>query len=156
MNSTVTEELLDSIDISIKNITNFSNISDLEKAYLAKYLVVFISGVYEETIETIMNEKVEELKSKRISKYVASTIRYNFQNPKIGKVVSLLNTFDDEWGRRIDQMPDVNKTALGNIVTHKNDIAHGNSFEVTLRAVIKWYEDSRKIIEKIDEMVFKE
>lgn len=156
MNSTVTEELLDSIDISIKNITNFSNISDLEKAYLAKYLVVFISGVYEETIETIMNEKVEELKSKRISKYVASTIRYNFQNPKIGKIVSLLNTFDDEWGRRIDQMPDVNKTALGNIVTHKNDIAHGNSFEVTLRAVIKWYEDSRKIIEKIDEMVFKE
>ncbi|NIA10307.1 MAG: hypothetical protein GWP10_11425 [Nitrospiraceae bacterium] len=39
MNSTAAEELLDGIDVSIKNITNFSNISDLEKAYLAKYLV---------------------------------------------------------------------------------------------------------------------
>ena len=156
MNSTAAEELLDSIDVSIKNITNFSNISDLEKAYLAKYLVVFISGVYEEAIETIMNGKVEELKSKRINKYIASTIHYNFQNPDINKIVKLLNAFDDEWGRRIKQMPDVNKAALGNIVTRKNDIAHGNSFDVTLRAVIKWYEDSRKIIEKIDEIVFKE
>lgn len=156
MNSTAAEELLDGIDVSIKNITNFSNISDLEKAYLAKYLVVFISGVYEEAIETIMNEKVEELKSKRINKYIASTIHYNFQNPDINKIVKLLNAFDDEWGRRIKQMPDVNKAALGNIVTRKNDIAHGNSFDVTLGAVIKWYEDSRKIIEKIDEIVFKE
>lgn len=156
MNSTAAEELLDSIDVSIKNITNFSNISDLEKAYLAKYLVVFTSGVYEEAIETIMNEKVEELKSKRINKYIASTIHYNFQNPDINKIVKLLNAFDDEWGRRIKQMPDVNKAALGNIVTRKNDIAHGNSFDVTLRAVIRWYEDSRKIIEKIDEIVFKE
>ena len=119
MNSTAAEELLDSIDVSIKNITNFSNISDLEKAYLAKYLVVFISGVYEEAIETIMNEKVEELKSKRINKYIASTIHYNFQNPDINKIVKLLNAFDDEWGRRIKQMPDVNKAALGNIVTRK-------------------------------------
>lgn len=156
MNSTAAEELLDSIDVSIKNITNFSNISDLEKAYLAKYLVVFTSGVYEEAIETIMNEKVEELKSKRINKYIAYTIHYNFQNPDINKIVKLLNAFDDEWGRRIKQMPDVNKAALGNIVTRKNDIAHGNSFDVTLRAVIRWYEDSRKIIEKIDEIVFKE
>jgi len=156
MNSTAAEELLDGIDVSIKNITNFSNISDLEKAYLAKYLVVFISGVYEEAIETIMNEKVEELKSKRINKYIASTIHYNFQNPDINKIVKLLNAFDDEWGGRIKQMPDVNKAALGNIVTRKNDIAHGNSFDVTLGAVIKWYEDSRKIIEKIDEIVFKE
>ena len=156
MNSTATEELLGSIDISIKNITNFSNISDLEKAYLAKYLVVFISGVYEEAIETIINEKVEELKSKRISKYIASTMHYNFQNPKIDKIVRLLNAFDGEWGREIKQMPDINKTALGSIVTHKNNIAHGNSFDVTLEAVIKWYEDSIKIIEKIDEIVFKE
>ena len=156
MNSTAAEELLDSIDVSIKNITNFSNISDLEKAYLAKYLVVFISGVYEEAIETIMNEKVGELKSKRINKYIASTMHYNFQNPDINKIVKLLDAFDDEWGRRIKQMPDVNKAALGNIVTRKNDIAHGNSFDVTLRAIIKWYEDSRKIIEKIDEIVFTE
>lgn len=156
MNSTAAEELLDSIDISIKNITNFSNISDLEKAYLAKYLVVFISGVYEEAIETIINEKVEELKSKRISKYIASTMHYNFQNPNIDKIVSLLNAFDDEWGGQIKQMPDINKAALGSIVTHKNDIAHGNSFDVTLKTVIKWYEDSIKIIEKIDEIVFEE
>lgn len=103
MNSTAAEELLDSIDISIKNITNFSNISDLEKAYLAKYLVVFISGVYEEAIETIINEKVEELKSKRISKYIASTMHYNFQNPNIDKIVSLLNAFDDEWGGKLSK-----------------------------------------------------
>jgi len=153
MISKTAEELLDSIDISIKNINNFSNISDLEKAYLARYLVVFISGIYEEAIETILNEKVEELKSKRISKYIASSIHFNFQNPKIDKIVRLLASFDDKWGEIIKQMPLENKVALGNIVTHKNFVAHGNNFDVTLNAVIKWYEDSRKIIEKVDEIV---
>lgn len=153
MISKTAEELLDSIDISIKNINNFSNISDLEKAYLASYLVVFISGIYEEAIETILNEKVEELKSKRISKYIAYSIHFNFQNPKIDKIVRLLAFFDDKWGEIIKQMPLENKVALGNIVTHKNFMAHGNNFDVTLNAVIKWYEDSRKIIEKIDEII---
>lgn len=153
MKSTTAEELLNSIDISIQNINNFSNISDLEKAYLARYLVVFISGIYEEAIESIINEKVEEFKSKRISKYVASSIHFNFQNPKIDRITRLLELFDDKWGEIIKQMPDENKVALGNIVTHKNFVAHGNNFNVTLNAVIKWYSDSRKIIEKIDEIV---
>lgn len=153
MKSKTAEELLNSIDVSIKNISNFPDISDLEKAYLAQYLVVFISGIYEEAIEAIINEMVEELKSKRISKYIGEAVHYNFQNPKIDKIIALIKAFDDDWGEIIQKIPDKNKAALGNIVTNKNDIAHGKNINVTLKAIITWYGDSRIIVEKIDEIV---
>jgi hypothetical protein len=135
------------------NIYELSNTSDIEKAYLARYLVVYISGIYEEAIETIINEKVRKLNSPWITKYTASSINDTFQNPKIYKIVEILNKFDDDWGRVIEQMPDTNRAALGGIVTNKNLIAHGDPTTISLKSVIQYYKDSRMIIEKIDEIV---
>ncbi len=151
MKSIRAKELLDSIDDTIKNISGIPNISDLEKAYLARYLVVFISGIYEEAIETIINEKVEKLKSKRICKFIASSLDDNFQNPNIYKIANLLDRFEDNLGEGFKKkMPDYAKAALGSIVTHKNAIAHGDTTDITLNAVMIFYRDSKIIIEEID------
>jgi hypothetical protein len=153
MKSTRAKELLESIDDTIKNINGFSNISDLEKAYLARYLVVFISGIYEEAIETIINENVEKLNSKRISMYIATSLEDNFQNPNIYKISNLLNKFEDNLGELFKkQMSDKAKVALGSIVANKNAIAHGDATNITLNVVIQYYQDSRIIIEKVDDI----
>jgi hypothetical protein len=49
-------------------------------------------------------------------------------------------------------MPDTAKAALGSIVTHKNSIAHGDTTDFTLNAIIIFYRDSRTIIEEIDNL----
>jgi len=153
MKSIRAKELLDSIDDTIKNINGFSISSDLEKAYLARYLVVFISGIYEEAIETIINENVEKLNSKKISKYIASSLEANFQNPNIYKISNLLDRFEANLGEVFKkQMPEEAKLALGSIVANKNAIAHGDSTNITLRVVIQYYIDSRIIIEKVDDL----
>ncbi len=153
MNSIRAKQLLDSIDDTIKNINGFMNLSDLEKAYLARYLVVFISGIYEEAIETIINENAERLNSKRISKYIAASLDDHFQNPNIHKISNLLDKFEENLGDVFKkQMPDRAKVALGSIVTNKNAIAHGDTTNITLNVAVQYYQDSRMIIEEVDNL----
>jgi len=153
MKSIRAKELLESIDDTIKNINGFPNISDLGKAYLARYLVVFISGIYEEAIETIINENAEKLNSKRISMYIATALEDNFRNPTISKISNLLNKFEDNLGELFKkEMSDKTKAALGSIVANKNAIAHGDTTNITLNVVIQYYQDSKIIIEKVDDI----
>ena len=45
------------------------------------------------------------------------------------------------------------RDALDSIVNNKNDLAHGSQINLTLREVIDYYNLSRPIIEKIDDIV---
>ena len=56
MKSVDANNLLSQIDVAMDNILGFSNATDLEHSYLSQFLVVFICGIYEEAIETILNE----------------------------------------------------------------------------------------------------
>jgi len=55
MKSIAVKALLQKIDQAIQDIKSFPNSSVLEESYFAKFLVVFICGIYEEAIETIIN-----------------------------------------------------------------------------------------------------
>jgi len=153
MKSVAAENLLKQIDQAITDINSFSSASLQEKSYLAKFLVVFISGIFEEAIETIINEKISTLHSLEVSKFVESSVEFTFRNPRIANVTQLLKKFNDSWGATIIQMPDNSKIALNNIVENKDGLAHGGGCNVTLSEVYQYYQDSRLIIEKIDEIV---
>lgn len=153
MKSVSAENLLKQIDRAIFDIQSFSSASLLEKSYLAKFLVVFISGIYEEVVEIIINEKISRLNSFEVSKFVDSSVANSFRNPGIKNIAQLLKTFDDSWAVAINQMADNSKSALNAIVENKNGLAHGGVCNVTLSEVYRYYQDSRLIIEKIDEIV---
>lgn len=145
--------LLNSINTTIMQINAFSNANALEKAYLAKFLVVFISGIYEEAIETIVNEKIERLNRKYVSNYIKHTLKKGFRNPSTGNILNLLSRFNNSWKEKIKSLPQQNKEALDNIVTNKNSLAHGISVILTLSDVLQYYQDSRIVIEAIDDIV---
>ena len=145
--------LLDKIDNSIKHIRGFANASELEKSYLAKFLVVYICGIYEEAIECIMNERTAAFRSERLSKFLQKYLSRMFRNPDIAKISDLLGMFDDAWKREIKGLPTVAKLAFDSIPTNKNLIAHGSQCNITLEDVIKYYNDSKQVIEKIDNIV---
>lgn len=153
MNSRKVDILLAEIEKSINEIYGFRHASYKEKSYLAKYLTVIISGIYEESIRTIITEWVSKRGSPEIGKFVNSAMEYWSMNPNIEKIVKILNKFDNQWGREIIQLPQKNKDAINSIVGQKNNIAHGRPSSITLVDIKDYFDNSRCVIEKIDEIV---
>jgi hypothetical protein len=127
--------------------------SDLEKSYLAKFLVVYICGIYEECIKSIINERISKLKSTQLNKYIEENLKYSFSNPNFKKLTRLLGMFDDSWKNRLNNFTQTTQQSFNNISTNKNAIAHGSLCSITLREVIKYYNDSKQIIEEVDKII---
>lgn len=147
------ERLLEQIDDSITNILGFDEASLLEKSYLAKFLIVYICGIYEESIEQIFNERISELNSQRLNTFFVKNLKRSFRNPNVDNVRQLLKKFDRTWEREIANLPHNIKQSLNDICENKNYLAHGTVCTITLREVIQLYNDSKQIIQKIDEIV---
>jgi hypothetical protein len=144
MKSRDAERALSKIDAAITEILSFTSTPPAEQAYLAKFLVVFISGIYEESIETIMNEMVGRLGKPEVSSFVEQSIHVSFRNPSTENVKALVGKFD--------LLPRDVKDALNSICSNKNALAHGNPVTLTLNDAIQYHRKAKTIIEKIDDM----
>ena len=153
MKSIRAQTLLSNLDTTVSNILSFTNANELEKSYLAKFLVVFICGIYEEIIEIIINEMVSRTNSKEIIKYVNESMKEKFRSPNIDNICRTLTMFNTDWAKIIRKMLHNQKCAINSIKDNKDLIAHGLPCMITLGDVIKYYSDSKSIIEKIDELV---
>lgn len=153
MKSKKAEELLDKIDEAIRNIEGFSNASSIELSYLAGYLLVLIAGIYEEAIETIVNEMVDRVHSLEISHFVEMSMKDSFRNPNIENVRKLIKKFSDDWEKEIIDLPVRTKLALTSIIADKTSLAHRGQIDATLKEVINYYNDSRNVIIKIDQLL---
>lgn len=155
MKSLAAKALINKIDSTIDEIKSFSGASDSEKSYLAKFLVVFISGIYEETIEAIINERASKCKDAELANFIGDAIDSRFRNPDVANVKGLLGKFSKAWCLRIGALPSISLDALDSIVGDKNAISHGHDSTLTLTEVIKYHEDAKKVIQEIDAIFYK-
>jgi len=147
------KSLLDDVNRSIKEIKSFKSVSIEEESYLAKFLVVYICGVYEEAIECIVNERIGTLNSTMMERFFVWYIDNRFRNPDISKVNGLLGQFNELWKTKINALPLSTRTAFNNFLSNKNKIAHGKPCSVTLREVLDDYKRSKRVITTIDRIV---
>ena len=153
MKSSQAEKIIGRVDLAIGDINSFPTASELEKSYLAGFLVVFICGIYEEVIETIVNEKVDRSNDPEISNYIKESLDKTFRNPNMDNIKKLLSRFNTSWKSEIMRLPKDAQTAIDSIVNNKNSLAHGNSVLVTLQEAVQYYNDSLLVINKIDDML---
>lgn len=154
MKSQDAQKALAQIDAAITEIQGFTTASPAEQAYLAKFLVVFISGIYEESIETIINEMVQKLGKQEVSNFVEQSIHVGFRNPSVESIKGLLGRFgNNSWKTAIDSLPQDSKDALDSICSNKNALAHGNPVTLTLSDVLEYHRKSKTVIEKIDDLL---
>lgn len=153
MKSKDAKKLLDQIEITITEIKAFSGTSPQEQSYLAKFLVVYICGIYEEVIETIFNEWADLFKSNILSYFFEEYLNKTFRNPNISNLINLLKKFDKNWVDTIGNLPSDQKGAIDSIVTNKNYMSHGQSCTITLSEIENYYNLSKKVIEKIDDLL---
>lgn len=153
MKSSQAEQIIEKINSTVGDIESFSNLTELERSYLAKFLVVFICGIYEEVIETIINERVERCNDSLIGNYIKKTVDKSFRNPDIHNIKDLLGRFNDDWKSEVSMLPQEAQTAMDNIIHIKNSLAHGINVSLTLNDAIQYYRESIVVINKIDDML---
>lgn len=154
MNSQNAQNLFNSIDATLRDIHSVQGSNPLIDAYLARYLVVYISGVYEEIVETIFVDFAQKHCDRReLASYIRKSLSVSFRNPDTHNVKALVRKFEHRVLEPVLKNMAEQGAALDSIVNNKNTIAHGGSSRVTLSEVIEYYEKSREYIEKIDEMM---
>lgn len=154
MNSTSAQRLLDGIDQTIKDIDSIVGSNYLVDSYLAKFLVVHISGIYEQAIENIFIDFADQNTSRtELVTYVENCLDRYFRNPNFRKIIELIEAFGNTvWKDEIKNLSSEG-LALNSIVNNKNSLAHGQATTITLLDVKQFYTKSRLIIETIDSFI---
>lgn len=154
MNSKSAQILLNSINQTISDIDSISGSNLLTDSYLAKFLVVYVCGIYEETIENILIDFIPKNTNRsEIISYIENNVKKSFRNPNSGTIIELIGKFNNPvWVTELQKMKSEMR-ALDSIVTNKNGIAHGQTITITLNEVKQYYADSLPLIHKIDSLL---
>lgn len=125
-------------------------------SFLAQYLVVLIAGVYEETIEQQVRERVSKLKDAGIVNLVASLVHNSFRNPRYDSIAELLGKFGEQAKSNLkDNALSEDIDALNSIMNNRQAIAHGKDASVTMNDVVAYYAQSKKVIALVNEIIMK-
>lgn len=144
------KEIQDSID-TVKN----ANLNDPKlSAMLSSYLVVFISGVYEDVIEYLFVERCKVTSDKQLELLVKNLADNFFRNPYYGELKKWLGFFDPLYAKELEgKMQMENKDGLNNIVDNKNKVAHGEYSSATISDVDLFHTNALKIFVELEKIL---
>lgn len=151
MNST-TSDTFNFIDKQFEDI-DLGQFGLKERSYLAQYMTVTISGTFEFLIKNLIIAKFYKENSMEVVSLIESHLYSYFRNPKFQKISELLEKFNTQWASDFNRLPNLHKIAIDNIVYHKNDIAHNLGSDITLTDIKNYYNNSKAIILKIEQML---
>ena len=126
---------------------------ELERV-LASYLVVLISGAYEDCVEHLMISKVSKTRDKEIRDYVQTTIHILFKNPNFDNILQAVKLFSDTHATELRKRVNTKaKEAINSIGTNKNSIAHGGGMMATLGDVEDYHRRCIPIFEALEDIL---
>ena len=121
------------------------------QSHWARYLCVLVSGFLETSVKSVVGEYVKKRSSSEVSRFVESRLK-GFQNPNMQRILELSGQFNPAWRDRLESATKGEmKLAVDSIVANRNQIAHGESVEITYSRVQRYYENVVSVIELIEE-----
>ncbi len=140
-------ERLNNLYIRTKDFEDDSEI----QSHWVKYLCILSSGHIENSIRHIYGQYAENKSHENIANYINSNLR-KFQNPTTEKIVNLTSAFSKEWGDELNKfISEEMETSINSIVGLRNSIAHGQSVTVTFSSMQRYWENTIKVLEFIEE-----
>ncbi|MDP2920505.1 MAG: HEPN domain-containing protein [Dehalococcoidia bacterium] len=123
-------------------------------ADLVSYLVVLISGAYEDCFEHLLNKRAAKSGDIEIKTFVEKTLDLQLRNPNWDNLTTILGRFSKKWVVAMNKrIPYKAKTGLNNIVTNKNAVAHGSSSNMTLIEIKACHRHCKAIFEKLEKII---
>lgn len=133
-----------------EQLQQIDGVDDEIRAQFVWYLCVRTSGYVETSIRTILNEYVSSQTSNTsIISFIDEQVRHS-RRMRFNEIATLVGRFSSEWEKRLrNSTPEEPKRSLGNIVTNRNNIAHGYDVNLSLRDLGKWFEDAQEVVELV-------
>lgn len=126
------------------------------QSFLAIYLAVLASGVYEDVIETLFSSYAAKNGNPQIQNFFRETLNKTFRNPDSGKVKEFLNRVDTDWGAKFDGILRAGggtTSGMDSIVNNKNQIAHGGMSSATVADVEKFHAQALAVLDAVEQVM---
>ena len=130
-------------------------LEELTASYLCRLGSVQICGNLERCIELILIARF----ASRSPKQIGSFLRQYFKrgtNYDCERILQILHQFDTNWGHSFDEFVKLNdnlKESISSCYAVRNSVAHGGSQSLGPSILRQYYEASKSIIIKIEEIV---
>ena len=124
------------------------------QAEFAKYLCVLVYGFFEQAVRDIILAYTSQNSNQAVARYVERTIerRANLNAQRLEELVGL---FDADWRKELNEyIVDDRRAALGNVLEHRNAIAHGRDSTITLRQVEAYYTRINEVLDFLVGLTF--
>lgn len=127
--------------------------------FLTRYSLIKSCGTIELAYKTIVADFCENTQSLQVKNFISNKVRNSSRNPTLGNIDRLLLDFDENWQKdffaRLKAIVDHEKISfsLRSLNDARNEFAHGGNPSISFENVENYFEDSRKIICILDEVV---
>ena len=162
MNNAEVAQLLDDCKVEldhVKTLVDGLGPASTIGPYLSRYAVIRACGAVETGFKAVIADFCSWRSKRQVKRFLARRIRDGSANPSFELMCKFLNDFDDGWKKsfktRVNAEPTKNQllTSLQSLVDARNDFAHGGHPIVTISDVLKYFQDSRRILEIMDDVV---
>ncbi len=126
---------------------------DLEvQSDYAKFLVIRVSGIIEQTITEIVSSYAQSRAHQSIVEHVDWRMNA-FQNPTIERILQLVGSFQRNWRTKLEaELTKEEREALGSINAQRNKIAHGQQSTISLGQIDQYYKQAKTLLNKISRL----
>lgn len=142
------------LDLCLKHIVETN--SDVQiRDFLTKFMLIHISGEYDKEIKRTVSKRVTQVDDVELLSFIDETVNKN-RNFKISDIKNLLNKFDSRRGTLFDSWTkDTEKaTKYSNIITNRNQGAHGKSINMPLEEIIDAHKLAKGVIKDFQNALY--
>ena len=126
--------------------------------YLTNYAVIKCCGTIENCFKVIISDFHNTLPP-QAKNYIEKTFLYSSMNPTKENICKSLKKFDEQWcddfkyKLSIEQNKNRIESSLHSLNVARNTFAHGNNPGVSFNSITIYFNDAKRIIELLDEVI---
>lgn len=126
--------------------------------FLTNYAVIKCCGTIEYCFKTIISD-FHSTSSNQAKNYIENTFLNSSMNPSKDNICKSLKQFDDQWLASFKNLLNLepNKSridsSLSSLNQARNSFAHGSNPAISFASLVTYFQDARKIIEILDQVV---
>jgi len=121
---------------------------------LSSYLAVFISGIYEDCMESLFIQRAAQTGDSKVENFVKEAVHRMFRNPSFDNIIEILKCFDPSYKAILKTKVSTESiSGINSIVTNKNNVAHGETASATIGDIEKYHSSAIKVFEKVEKIL---
>jgi hypothetical protein len=124
-------------------------------SHYARYLCILVAGFAEQSVKELVSEHARTKSSPRIHRYVQGQLKlvWGLDDTKLQRLVEAL---DPGWWKSLSDGQQEELAALESVAAIRNVIAHGGDAGITLATIRRYFDDLKKLMRALADVLGEE